>query len=130
MAATPTSRPDKESRKRDEIDDTVPAVEEEAAPVRPTIPLDRYRIGAELGRGGMGRVVEAFDTQLGRSVALKEVLTKGTHRRFAREIHITARLEHASIVPLYDSGINMDGKPFYVMRKVTGKPLDEMVAKC
>ena len=62
MAATPTSRPDKaESRKRDEIDDTVPAVEEEAAPVRPTIPLDRYRIGVELGRGGMGRVVEAFD---------------------------------------------------------------------
>ncbi len=94
------------------------------------MPLDRYRIGDELGRGGMGRVVEAFDTQLGRTVALKEVLTKGTHRRFAREIHITARLEHASIVPLYDSGINMEGKPFYVMRKVSGKPLDEMVARC
>ncbi len=78
----------------------------------------------------MGRVVEAFDTQLGRTVALKEVLTKGTHRRFAREIHITARLEHASIVPLYDSGINIEGKPFYVMRKVSGKSFDEMVARC
>jgi tRNA A-37 threonylcarbamoyl transferase component Bud32 len=129
MAATPTSRPDKSARNRDEIDDTVPAVEEEA-PIRPTIPLDRYRLGKELGRGGMGRVVEAFDVQLGRTVALKEVLTKGTHRRFAREIHITARLEHASIVPLYDSGVNMDGKPYYVMRKVSGKPLDEMVARC
>jgi tRNA A-37 threonylcarbamoyl transferase component Bud32 len=128
---------------RDGLDDTVPARESEAAeakdskrtpderaPVRPTLPMDRYRIGTELGRGGMGRVVEAFDVQLGRNVALKEVLTKGTHRRFAREIHITARLEHASIVPLYDSGINSDGKPFYVMRKVTGKPLDEMVALC
>jgi hypothetical protein len=144
MAATPTSRKSgsSESKRRgDEIDDTVPAREEKAGPgptyaadseppVRPTIPLDRYRLGNELGRGGMGRVVEAFDTQLGRTVALKEVLTKGTHRRFAREIHITARLEHASIVPLYDSGINMDGKPYYVMRKVSGKPLDEMVARC
>ncbi len=151
MAATPTSRPsdqpdskrrDEESlgpaearsdakRREDEIDDTVPAREEkDDAPARPTMPLDRYRIGNELGRGGMGRVVEAFDTQLGRSVALKEVLTKGTHLRFAREIHITARLEHASIVPLYDSGINMDGKPFYVMRKVSGKSFDEMVARC
>jgi len=145
MAATPTSHqssPDERDpksdeverrsdakRARDQIDDTVPAREDEP-PIRPTVPLDRYRIGDELGRGGMGRVVEAFDTQLGRTVALKEVLTKGTHRRFAREIHITARLEHASIVPLYDSGINIEGKPFYVMRKVSGKPLDEMVARC
>ncbi|MBA2540377.1 MAG: serine/threonine protein kinase, partial [Deltaproteobacteria bacterium] len=136
MAATPTSdaggvlKPS--SKKRDEMDDTVPARGEIDGdpPIRPTIPLDRYRIGKELGRGGMGRVVEAFDVQLGRTVALKEVLTKGTHRRFAREIHITARLEHASIVPLYDSGITMEGKPFYVMRKVSGKPLDEMVARC
>jgi hypothetical protein len=132
MAATPTSRPERlgEARRDQEVDDTVPARGDDDPPIRPTIPLDRYRIGKELGRGGMGRVVEAFDVQLGRTVALKEVLTKGTHRRFAREIHITARLEHASIVPLYDSGINMEGKPYYVMRKVSGKPLDEMVARC
>jgi len=132
MALTPTSRLEQaDSKRRDDVDDTVPAREDKAEPpVRPTMPLDRYRIGNELGRGGMGRVVEAFDTQLGRTVALKEVLTKGTHRRFAREIHITARLEHTSIVPLYDSGINLEGKPYYVMRKVSGKPLDEMVARC
>ena len=67
---------------------------------------ERDRLGAELGRGGMGRVVEAFDTQLGRTVALKEVLPSGGPsivRRFQREVQITARLEHASIVPLYDS---------------------------
>ena len=93
---------------------------------------DRYRLGVELGRGGMGRVVEAFDVQLGRTVALKEALPRGghgTHRRFAREIQITARLEHASIVPLYDSGTTPDGRPYYVMRRVSGRPFDEMITR-
>src|SRR4051812_10007776 len=52
---------------------------------------ERYRLGAELGRGGMGRVVEAFDLQLGRTVALKEVLPKvgpGVARRFVREVQL------------------------------------------
>jgi len=95
----------------------------------PPVKTDRYRHGPELGRGGMGRVVEAFDTQLGRTVALKEVLPKGASvaRRFLREIEITARLEHASIVPLYDSGTTADGRPFYVMRRVGGRPLDEQI---
>ncbi len=97
----------------------------------PPITTDRYRHGPELGRGGMGRVVEAFDTQLGRTVALKEVLPKGegVARRFIREVEITARLEHASIVPLYDSGTSADGRPFYVMRRVTGRPLDEQIKR-
>ena len=93
---------------------------------------ERYRLGAELGRGGMGRVVEAFDLQLGRTVALKEVLPKGgpgIARRFVREVQLTARLEHPSIIPLYDSGTTIDGRPFYVMRRVSGRPLDELMAQ-
>ena len=81
----------------------------------------------------MGRVVEALDLQLGRTVALKEVLASrnsvGIERRFAREVQITARLEHPAIVPLYDSGVTEDGRPFYVMRKVTGRPLEELIAR-
>ncbi len=115
-------------------DDTVPAPDlaGELEGELPAGPSERYRHGPELGRGGMGRVVEAFDTQLGRTVALKEVLPKGgpgVVRRFRREVEITARLEHASIVPLYDSGTTDDGRPFYVMRKVTGRPLDELIAR-
>src|SRR6476659_9095432 len=106
-------------------DDPIPASSPpEAEPIGDASPAGaRYRLGAELGRGGMGRVVEAFDTQLGRTVALKEVLPKaapGAARRFKREVEITARLEHASIVPLYDSGTTPDGRPYYVMRKVSG----------
>ncbi len=117
-------------------EDTVPASEPptdiDGRPMRSSIPpFQRYRLGVELGRGGMGRVVEAFDTQLGRTVAVKEVLPKGpgVTRRFAREVQITARLEHPAIVPLYDSGTTADGRPFYVMRRVTGKPLDEMIKR-
>ena len=120
-------------------DDTVPASEPpldiDGQPMRssrasiPPVARERYQLGTELGRGGMGRVVEAFDTQLGRTVALKEVLPKGPNiaRRFLREVQITARLEHASIVPLYDSGTFPDGRPFYVMRRVSGRPLDEQI---
>src|SRR6185436_8678732 len=94
-------------------------------------PAQRYRLGAELGRGGMGRVVEAFDVQLGRTVAFKEVLhgEPGIARRFAREVQLTARLEHPSIVPLYDAGVTADGRPFYVMRRVSGRPLDQLMAR-
>jgi hypothetical protein len=96
------------------------------------VPIERYRLGAELGRGGMGRVVEAFDVHLGRTVALKEVLPHGEPgiaRRFTREVQLTARLEHPSIVPLYDAGVTADGRPFYVMRRVSGRPLDQLMAR-
>src|SRR6478735_6197777 len=109
-ADDPTKRPSKE------LADTIPASSppEHAKSLESAPPSEaRYRFGAELGRGGMGRVVEAFDTQLGRTVALKEVLPTGSAniaRRFQREVQITARLEHASIVPLYDAGKTSDGR--------------------
>ena len=91
-------------------------------------PASRYESGDEIGRGGMGRVVEATDTLLDRRVAVKEALTTDPEllRRFARETKITARLEHPSIVPLYDAG-TVDGAPFYVMRRVSGRPLSELI---
>src|SRR5256885_6491521 len=94
------------------LDDTIPASSPpEGSDEPPPSQSERYRLGAELGRGGMGRVVEAFDTQLGRTVAFKEVLPNaaaGLARRVRREVEITARLEHAGIVPLYDAGTTPD----------------------
>ena len=77
----------------------------------------------------MGRVVDATDTRLGRAVAFKEALTSDTDalQRFEREIRITARLEHPSIVPVHDAGQSSTGAPFYVMRKVSGRPLEKLV---
>ena len=98
----------------------------------PSMPQEwRYTIGAEIARGGMGRVVEATDAVLGRTVALKEALARDPEalRRFERETAITARLEHPSIVPVHDAGISPGGAPFYVMRKISGRPLEELVGR-
>jgi hypothetical protein len=122
-------------------EDTVPAdsgpadgwtvVSEQAGTVqvRASGRVERYVFGEELGRGGMGRVVEATDSRLGRKVAVKEALPRGLdlRRRFEREVRITAKLEHPSIVPLYDAGVTAEGNPFYVMRKVSGQPLDKLI---
>ena len=113
-------------------DDAKPTVvDRPGAPPRPAERRGsgRYTSGDEIARGGMGRVVEATDTLLDRVVAVKEALTGDPEalRRFARETKITARLEHPSIVPVYDAGTD-GGAPFYVMRRVTGRPLAELIA--
>ncbi len=105
--------------------DSMPAF---APPAMPE-PGGRYALGDEIARGGMGRVVEATDTLLGRTVAFKEALSNDPDalRRFARETRITARLEHPSIVPVHDAGVSPNGAPFYVMRKIGGQPLEQLV---
>ena len=92
-------------------------------------PGSRYEIHELLGRGGMGAVYRATDTTLGRDVALK-VLTTGSGSpeiasRLAREAKVLARLEHPGIVAVHDAGTLQDGRPFYVMRLVHGRRLDE-----
>ena len=112
----------------------MPTVRDHGAPpahAPPAIPPSRYILGAEIARGGMGRVVEATDTLLGRVVALKEALSSDPEslERFARETRITARLEHPSIVPVHDGGTGPNGMPYYVMRKIAGRPLERLVAQ-
>lgn len=91
----------------------------------------RYLAQGELGRGGMGRVLEALDRRLDRVVAVKESFATDDdgRQRFEREVAITARLEHPSIVPLYDAGVTADGRAFYVMRKVSGRGLDRVMSE-
>ena len=93
-------------------------------------PRVRFDEQAELGRGGMGRVVEAIDLALDRPVAIKHLLATGDAElaRFEREVRITARLQHPSIVPILDAGRDAQGRPFYIMRKIDGEPLSARVA--
>ncbi|MCX5745132.1 MAG: serine/threonine-protein kinase [Proteobacteria bacterium] len=87
-----------------------------------------YVFEREIARGGMGRILVARDRRLGREVAVKETLVSGRGaRRFEREARITARLQHPSIIAVHEAGTWPTGEPFYAMRLVTGRSLDEAI---
>jgi serine/threonine-protein kinase len=90
----------------------------------------RFRILRSHARGGLGEVFVAYDEELRREVALKEIQPRhaghGESRtRFLREAEITGALEHPGIVPVYGLGQYADGRPFYAMRLVRGETLQE-----
>jgi len=89
----------------------------------------RYQLGAEVGRGGLGRVLKARDLVLERPVAVKELFSTddGAQRRFVREALITARLQHPAIVPIYDAGRRDNRAPYYAMKLVSGRPLERAI---
>src|SRR5262249_6334908 len=76
-------------------------------------------------RGGLGEVFEAYDRELKRRVALKEIRRDRADRpesrsKFVREAEITGVLEHPGIVSVYSLGRHADGQPFYAMRFIEG----------
>jgi serine/threonine protein kinase len=95
----------------------------------PQVPREAYEVEGEFARGGMGRILLARDRRLGRLVALKELqggLSAGGGR-FVREALVTARLQHPSIVPVYEAGRWPDGTPFYAMKMVKGRSLEALL---
>jgi ABC-type transport system substrate-binding protein/serine/threonine protein kinase len=87
---------------------------------------DRYEIVSELGRGGMGVVYRARDPLLDREVAVKVIapamLTDDTEQRFQTEAQVVARMDHPSIVTIYDFGRH-EGSLFFVMPIIGGESL-------
>jgi hypothetical protein len=88
----------------------------------PDLSATRYEIAGEIGRGGMGVVYAAHDRDLDRTVALKV-----TEAALSQEARIIARLEHPSIVPVYETGTLPDGRAFYAMKLVGGARLDRYI---
>ncbi|HVZ71090.1 MAG TPA: serine/threonine-protein kinase [Polyangia bacterium] len=89
--------------------------------------LGRYRIAAEVGRGGMATVYRAFDPQLQRDVALKVMHGAFTGRgdiekRFRREAQAVAALKHDSIVDVFDYAPGGDGEPAYIVSELVQGP--------
>ncbi|MDB4960164.1 MAG: Serine/threonine protein kinase PrkC, regulator of stationary phase [Myxococcales bacterium] len=98
-----------------------------------TSSIARYTLGPILGRGGMGEVYSAHDEQIGRPVAIKRLRTTTPSddalSRFLREARIQGRLEHPAIVPVHELWKDDQGRPFFVMKQLTGTTLADVLAK-
>ena len=95
----------------------------------PSETVATYRLGRQVGAGGMGTVYEATDTRSGARVAVKllhaDLAADETFRdRFTREAHIASLLRSPYTVPLLDSGTEA-GRYFLVMRFVEGETVRE-----
>lgn len=95
---------------------------------------ERYQITGELGRGGLGVVYRAFDTQLGRDVAIKRVLVDSDEPvdeltdNLIKEARTLSTLKHPHIVTIHDVGVDEQG-PFVVMELLEGETLDVIIEK-
>ena len=99
-------------------------------PSLPRVDDSLYAIGAEIARGGMGKILSARDRRLRRDVVIKVTRKDDRGRidpRFEREALITARLQHPSIVRVYDAGVLGDGRAFYAMERVRGRSLEVVI---
>ena len=106
----------------------------QAVPAVPRLIDNKYRIEQLLGRGGMGGVYRARDMRLDRLVAVKVVRAElmgdpEARRRFRREAQIIARLQHPSIVAIYDYGTFPHGGAYLVMELVRGEDLRRVLQK-
>lgn len=105
-----------------------------------TLANGRYRIGREIGYGGMAQVRLATDTRLGRQVAIKIMRSDFAKdpnflARFHREAHSVAQLNNPNIVSIYDSGEETITEPngdtallpYIVMEYVRGETLRDIL---
>src|SRR5262245_49578646 len=85
--------------------------------------VGRYRLLAEVGRGGMGAVYRGRDPDLDRELAVKVLLAKAEGppdpelvERFLAEARVTGQLQHPGVPPVHEVGRLPDGRPFFAMK--------------
>lgn len=111
-----------------------PASQDAARVPLSPLPKCRYLVGEEIGRGGMGVVYEAWDSQLQRRIAIKllrteEQVKQGSLPRFFREARIASRLHHPGILSVHDFDVAADGQAFIVMGLLHGATLSESLSR-
>jgi serine/threonine protein kinase/WD40 repeat protein len=91
-----------------------------------------YVFGNEIARGGMGSILQAQDCKIGRTVAVKIMLSEveaddDQKRRFINEASVLGKLEHPNIVPIHDLGRDAEGQLYYTMKLVKGRTLQAII---
>lgn len=95
----------------------------------------RYMIERELGRGGVGVVFLARDERLhGMPVVIKFLLEDAGRNRwlvgkFSQEAEALTRINHPGVVRVIDRDLSDDGRPFFVMEFIKGRPLREVMGR-
>jgi len=95
--------------------------------------LDGYKINQQIAAGGMAKIYDAIQISLNRPVAIKFLSrTLLDHHEalslFERESLIIAQLNHPNIVQVIDKGISNDSQPYFVMEKINGIDLSELIS--
>ncbi len=95
--------------------------------------IRRYEAGKRLGEGSMGEVVMVRDQRILRDVAMKRLhpehhaMRPDLRDRFLREARVQGQLEHPSVVPVYDIGVDHEGREYFTMKRVRGRTLEQVV---
>src|SRR4051794_4000524 len=94
--------------------------------------ISHYEILEKLGEGGMGAVYKARDTQLGRQVAIKVLISSSVgssdmQARFLQEARAASSLNHPNIITIHDI-LALGGADSIVMELVRGQTLADMLA--
>jgi eukaryotic-like serine/threonine-protein kinase len=133
MSDTDSSQsPTKGSEEQDIERDPTTLADAKSSPVLPGFPehIGRYRILRRLGRGGMGEVFEAEQTEpVHRKVALKLIKggmdTQEVLARFDSERQALALMNHLNVARMLDAGATEQGHPYFVMEFIQGVPITE-----
>jgi tetratricopeptide (TPR) repeat protein/tRNA A-37 threonylcarbamoyl transferase component Bud32 len=110
---------------------TSPAAPGAYPPQMPQVRSGRYALKRFHAQGGMGEVWLAEDCEINRPVALKKIRSgrSNLRERFLLEAQITGQLEHPGVVPVHELGADENGEPFYVMRFIQGRTLEDVIEK-
>ena len=91
--------------------------------------FEKYQILEAIEDGGQGQVWKVWDYEFRRVLAMKGLdedlaADESACYRFLAEAQITSQLKHPGILPVYDAGLDFEGKPFYTTELSSGLRLD------